>query len=415
MHKLVYRHISKLKRILLQEPIIYSINARWKGWYQFRRFQQEQIFYEQHARRQGFLSCLRSGKWVQERLHERITTRKIYTTPKAKGTLHIFWVYSVTNWEIILSLVLRSFGKVTEFEWRSRGFDDRSPDWVVHRDRMNEAILAAFYEAHTEQPVDAVVGYLSGYNTDPRVLKKMREAGAVIFNFCWDDKLGFRGKKMGGRWTGPAALASVVDLNLTNAPDSCIKYAAEGGLAMFWPEAAHPDIHKPYDVPFEFNVSFVGGKYGWRPKFIKRLQRRGINVECFGNGWENGPLSNEEMVKIYSLSRINLGFAGVGHSKKLMCLKGRDFEVPMSGGLYLTQDNPELSLVYDVGKEIMTYKDEEDCAKKIKWLLANPDEADKIRKAGRTRAMRDHTWEKRFQEIFSMAGLLKVSGSEGTE
>ena len=42
-------------------------------------------------------------------------------------------------------------------------------------------------------------------------------------------------------------------------------------------------------------------------------------------------MSNEEMVKLYSCSRINLGFAGVGHSKKLMCREGRDFEVPMSG------------------------------------------------------------------------------------
>jgi len=101
-----------------------------------------------------------------------------------------------------------------------------------------------------------------------------------------------------------------------------------------------------------------------------------------------------------------LGFAGVGYSKKLMCLKGRDFEVPMSGGLYLTQDNPELSLVYNVGKEILTYRDEEDCAKKIKRILANPEEADKIRQVGRERAMRDHTWEKRFEKVFNIAGLI---------
>ncbi|MCK4500348.1 glycosyltransferase, partial [Candidatus Babeliales bacterium] len=174
----------------------------------------------------------------------------------------------------------------------------------------------------------------------------------------------------------------------------------------FWPEAAHPDIHKPYDLQFEYDVSFVGGKYGWRPKFIARLQKMGVNITCFGNGWENGPLSDEEMVKLYSRSRINLGFAGVGHSKKLMCLKGRDFEVPMSGGLYLTQDNPELSLVYNVGKEILTYRNEKDCVQKIKWLLDHPDEAANIREAGRIRVLKDHTWEKRFLDIFKITGLL---------
>ena len=179
---------------------------------------------------------------------------------------------------------------------------------------------------------------------------------------------------------------------------------AEGGLAMFWPEAAHPDIHKPYDIPFEFDVSFIGGKYGWRPRFIARLCKTGIKVACFGNGWKNGPLSDEEMVKLYSRSRINLGFGGVGYSKTLTCIKARDFEVPMSGGLYLTQDNPELSLVYEVGKEIMTYSNEKDCAQKVKWLLAHPDEADNIRNAGRIRALRDHTWKKRFASAFKTIG-----------
>jgi len=267
-------------------------------------------------------------------------------------------------------------------------------------------MLEAFYKANAESQVDIVVGYVSGFTTAPKILQKMGEAGAVIFNFSWDDKLGFSGRMVGGRWIGPAALASVVDLNLTNAPESCGKYFAEGGFAMFWPEAAHSDIHKPYDLPFEYDVSFVGGKYGWRPKFIARLQKMGVSVTCFGNGWGNGSLSDEEMVKLYSRSRINLGFAGVGHSKKLMCLKGRDFEVPMSGGLYLTQNNQELSLVYDAGKELVTYKDAKDCAKKINWLLAHPDEADDIRKAGRMRALRDHTWEKRFGDAFKMAGII---------
>ena len=62
----------------------------------------------------------------------------------------------------------------------------------------------------------------------------------------------------------------------------------------------HPEIHKPYQIPFEYDISFVGGKYGWRPKFISKLQKMGIKVVCFGNGWENGPLSDEEMVKLFS-------------------------------------------------------------------------------------------------------------------
>lgn len=339
-------------------------------------------------------------------LRKRILTRGINPTPRRKGELHIFLAFSLSNWERVLPLVLQPFGKLTIFEWRSLGFDDQSPQWLKYRDSMNAEMLRVFQKAHSEQPIDAVAGYLSGYYVDPKILCSMGEKGAVIFNFCWDDKLSFPGKIIGGRYSSTAAIASAVDLNLTNSEESLIKYAIHNGLAMFWPEAAHPDIHKPYDLPFEFDVSFVGGKYGWRPKFIERLQKMDIKVTCFGNGWENGPLSNEEMIKIYSRSRINLGFAGVGYSKNLMCLKGRDFEVPMSGGLYLTQNNPELSLVYEVGKEIVTYKDEKDCTNNIKWILDNPEKAEQIRQRGRIRALCSHTWELRFREIFRIAGFL---------
>ena len=90
-----------------------------------------------------------------------------------------------------------------------------------------------------------------------------------------------------------------------------------------------------------------------------------------------------------------------------MGLKGRDFEVPMSGGLYLTQHNPELALVYKVGEEIMTYRSEKDCVETIKLLLSDQVRAERIRKAGQARALRDHTWEKRFEDVFRFSGIMK--------
>lgn len=385
--------------------MISRLNAWVKARLQERCACREQAFYCEEARTKN-LSVLEETELLGV-LKKRFASQGFSPKAKRKGELHIFLVFALNNWESVLPKALEPFGKVTAFEWRSLGFNDLSKDWVNRRDLMDVAMLETFLNVHKTQPIDAVVGYLSGYNISPDTLIKMAKSGVGIFNFCLDDKLYFQGRMLGGRWIGPAALASAVDLNLTNAPDSCIKYIVEGGLAMFWPEAAHPEIHKPYNVPFEFDVSFVGSKYGWRPRFIQKLRKLGIKVTCFGNGWNNGPLSDEEMIKLYSRSRINLGFGGVGHSRKLVCLKGRDFEVPMSGGLYLTQDNSELSLVYERGKEILTYKNERDCAEKIKWLLANSGEAAKIREAGRKRALKEHTWEKRFEKIFRLSGIME--------
>ena len=385
--------------------MIRCLNAWVKARLQERCAGRERAFYCEEARTKNL--TVPKETELTGAMKKRFVSRGFSPKAKRKGEFHIFLVFALNNWESVLPKALGHFGKVTAFEWHSLGFNDLSKDWVNRRDLMDVAILETFLNVHETQPVDAVVGYISGYTISPDVLGKIAKSGVVIFNFCWDDKLYFRGKMLGGRWTGPAALASAVDLNLTNAPDSCIKYVAEGGLALFWPEAAYPEFHKPHDVPFEFDVSFVGSKYGWRSQFIQKLKKLGINITCFGNGWKNGHLSDEEMVKLYSRSRINLGFGGVGHSRKLLCLKGRDFEVPMSGGLYLTQDNPELSLVYEVGEEILTYNNEKDCAEKVKWLLSNPDEAAKIREAGRKRALRDHAWEKRFEKVFRLAGIME--------
>lgn len=390
-------------------PVVSSLHATYRRRQQEKLYQRTQAAYERRAAAAGVRVL--EGDELRNALRSRLAQRPHPLWPKRKGELHIFLAYFVSNWEYILPMGLAPFGKVTPFEWSSRGFDQQQRGRLLRREAMNRAMLDTFYAAHRERPIDAVVGYLSGANTNSETLGEMARGGAAIFNFCLDDKLCFPGRMVDGQFASPAAIAHVVDLNLTSAPGSRVKYAVHGGLSMFFPEAAHPDIHKPFDVPLEFDVTFVGARYGWRGPFIERLQRllapAGIKIHCFGNGWPGGAVTDEDLVKLYSRSRVNLGFAGVGYSRDLMCLKGRDFEVPMSGGLYLTQDNPELSLVFDVGKEILTYTDETDCARIIVEILADPQRADAIRKAGRARALRDHTWEARWTAPLKFSGLME--------
>ena len=393
------------KKLLQAVPPLGAAYAAFKGRQQERTAAADLEFYTRQAASLGIK--VKEGAALAGALSQRLAGRGLYVTARAKGDLHVFLAYPLNNWESVLEKALRPFGKLTVFEWKSRGYDDMAADWGSRRDAMNAEMLDAFRRANAEMKVDVVVGYLSGWNTLPSVPAEMGKAGAVVLNFCLDDKLHFRGIRMGGRYLGPCDLAKEVDLNLTSAQESLVKYFVEGGLAMFWPEGAQPELHKPYELPFEFDVSFVGKNYGWRPAFIRNLRQAGIKVTCFGSGWENGPLSDERMIKLYSRSRINLGFSGIGYSKRLMGLKGRDFEVPMSGGLYLTQHNPELETLYKAGEEIFTYHDEKDCAETIKGLLADPARAERVRKAGRARALRDHTWERRFEDAFRLAGILK--------
>ena len=392
----------KIKDLLKSFKPIYHINSILKARRVERKIAKELTYYRRLVKEKGIVY---SEEDARQRLQQRLKDRGL--RQKRKGDFHIVYASRPSNWEPHnIPPELSNLGKVTLFYWSERGFDDYASDWMNRRSELDTDFLKFMWELHAEDPIDVLVSYFTGARINPKTIGQITDLGIFTCNFSWDDKLSFRGQWLSGRWSGPAAIASAVDLNLTNAESSCIKYMAEGGIALFWPEGANPDFYRPYDLPFEYDVSFIGGRYGFRPILIEYLRKNGVDVATFGPGWDSREIPAEEMPKIYSKSRINLGFGGIGYSMKAQCLKGRDFEVPMSGGLYLTSYNPELSSCYEVGKEILCYNDKKDCLEKIRDLLSHPEKAEAIRQAGRVRATNEHTWEKRFEKIFTMAGLL---------
>jgi spore maturation protein CgeB len=398
--------------LVQRSELIYRLYASIKGPLEDRDVEQSLRRYREDAARQGISAPV--GMELQQAVRQRLAGRGVRPVPKRKGELHIFATFPGAAWQSTLPTILAPFGEVSVFDWRRFGYDDTSPNWLEQRDAVNRLMVQQFLEASAERHVDVVVGYLSGHEVGPETLTALARSGAVIVNICMDDKGAFPGPIEGGRHRSPAAIAAAVDLNLTTSAESVIKYAVHGGLAVFWPPAADPTLCQPYDVPFELDVSFVGGRHCWRPFFIDRLQTEGIHIETFGPGWDNGPVAGVDLMKVYCRSRINLGFSSTGNSRNVRYLKNRDFEIPMCGALYLTQANPELAQCFEIGKEIVVYDDERDCAAKIRWLLESPEEADRIRRAGRARALRDHTWDRRFTEAFEIAGLLESDRSSET-
>lgn len=123
-----------------------------------------------------------------------------------------------------------------------------------------------------------------------------------------------------------------------------------------------------------------------------------------------GTLSDIEMIRMYSRSKINLGFSSCGETHKsgerILQVRLRDFEVPMSGGFYMVEYMEELAEFFDIGREIVCYKDPDDLAEKIKYYLKNDNERERIRRAGYERCLRDHTWHRRFEMAFKEMGLV---------
>lgn len=339
---------------------------------------------------------------------ERTVGRFPGRMPKKKGELRILSIYHDYNWEgASLGPSLAKFGEVCHFDWRDPALAaGKQPGDAGWMEAMHAGLLDGVRSLKAVKPFDVVFTYLSGEQITADTLATLRGLGAPIVNLALNDKESFVGKVRNGRASGARDICRGFDLCWTSTEDALEKYVVEGATPIYLPEGANPEIHKPYDEERIYDVSFVGQCYGNRSEVVSHLREAGIPVKTFGPGWPDGPLSTEEMVRTWSRSKINLGFGGVQGHKETYCLKGRDFEVPMSGGLYLTEHHDELLPFYEIGREIVTYRSLDDLVGKIRWLLDNPERAEAIRRSGRERALREHSWEMRFDRVFRLVGVL---------
>ena len=105
------------------------------------------------------------------------------------------------------------------------------------------------------------------------------------------------------------------------------------------------------------------------------------------------------------LNLSNVWADGRPDSKLIPHVRLRDFEAPMCRTCHLTGYTDEIAEFYELGKEIDTYSSSEELIEKTKFYLDHPDDAEKLRDAGYQRALRDHTWERRFELLFKEIAL----------
>lgn len=295
---------------------------------------------------------------------------------------------------------------IIHYDW-GNSFDQYAPDWHQKgKPAFNKELIRRVELAHYEKPIDLFFSYLSGRWIYPETIRAINKMNLITVNISLDDKIKFWGYQEPSGLSGNAEIAPEFDLCITcQSEEDVHKYSQVDARALFLPPGANPHTFSPLPVPRDIFVSFIGQCYGIRPRIIAWLKDHGISVQTFGRGWSSAELSQQEMNRIYSRSLINLGFGFVGDSPYLTGLKGRDFEVPLMGGLYLTTYNQDLENCFVIGKEIDCYRNEVELLSKLQYYLMHPDIALKIGASGRSKCLRDHTWANRFKTILTAVGL----------
>ncbi|MFA5832065.1 MAG: glycosyltransferase [Bacteroidota bacterium] len=341
---------------------------------------------------------------VFKQLNKKLGSRGITWPPqKRHGGYHILYVSIPTDWELHnIPPDISSLGRISNFYLKDHIQLNTNLSDV--RKEVDGKIINYISNLHKNDSIDFIISYLSGSHISKHTIEVINQLGIPTFSFHLDDVRFFKGYKTGDQYSGPIDICKKYDLNLTNSIDSLIKYRALGANALFWPPGANPHYFKPLQTSFKYDVTFCGQFYGQRQLLINYLRKRGISVNCFGKGWEGGYKTNDELVQIFSESRINLGF-GYVVSSSFQCLKGRDFEIPSCGALYLTSYNKHLSRVYTLGEDIETYTDFSDCYKKIVILLNDEKRCEEIRKNARNAVLKRHSWSKRVESLISCSAV----------
>lgn len=297
-------------------------------------------------------------------------------------------------------------------------------------------------EAARAEKAPCMFACLFGDELDRKVMRRISEGGVTTtLNWFCDDQ--WRFDRFSSRW------APCFNWVTTTAKGALPKYERIGCRNVIKTQwACNQFQYRPTGEPERYDVTFIGRRHSDRPQVIQRLLDAGIDVRVWGDGWPAGRAGQEEMIRIFSTSRVNLSLSnasvGVGppitwrmrarhyvsraldyapggrafkdalRRRRLARaapapppkvdyfdqIKGRDFEVPGCGGFLLTGRAENFGDYYRVGEEAACYESPEDLLEKVRYYLQHDEERQAIARRGYERTLREHTYVHRFDDIF---------------
>jgi spore maturation protein CgeB len=225
------------------------------------------------------------------------------------------------------------------------------------------------------------------------------------------------------------------DCIATTCPISYQKYLNAGqktSLCEYWVKEQNLTLPSK---KYTYDVSFIGGKNSWRKFVINELESKGISVACFGDWWENGRVSFEEMYDIFNNSRINLNlsnsihhnirylFSGIIHfskrdsfsdiwrplanillsKKNAEQIKARFFEVMGAWGFLLSYDLEGIEKYFVPEKDIGIYSwgNISNLHQKIQYYLSHEEERQQIAMNWFELVKEHYTFEKILSNLIS--------------
>jgi len=156
------------------------------------------------------------------------------------------------------------------------------------------------------------------------------------------------------------------------------------------------------------DVCFIGLFDEHREKYLKELTGFDLGIWSWNmedyrtrlKQFHRGTVYGESLIKVLKSSKIVLN---IHRDFEISGGNYRLFEIPASRAFQLVDEKEEIGRYFDIGREIVTFKDEQDLKKKVEYYLRNPEEREQIAEAGYQRVIKEHSIIDRMNRIINLA------------
>ena len=279
-----------------------------------------------------------------------------------------------------------------------RRCEERRRGWNAILGRSLAARLAARLQ---QGPVDVVLVF-KGAGLAPADVRDLR-------------------RRFGGRWVNwfpddphqlelSMQLAPAYDGFFTHDSSSLARHRGAGTRAHYLAFGCDPEYLRPPPLPskdarWTAPLVFVGSRDAVREPVLRELAADGL--VAWGPGWPLGPLYGEDFVRALAGAKVGVNvhqqFGERGDPARYGTgANMRVFELAAVGTPQLSDAKADIARHFTPDREIVLYRSAAELADRARALLADDTLRRRLAAAARERAVREHTWRHRLEELLTV-------------
>jgi Glycosyl transferases group 1 len=297
-----------------------------------------------------------------------------------------------------------------EFIWRYV-----TPRWQRHLEGILES----------ERDVAAVIVFTVPMSHLRGVPTALRERFGVPVVF-YDGDVPMSLPEFGGMDTGfnyyHGADPSEYDLVISNSEgglDRLREFGARRAEAVFW--GVDPELFAPAPVEKDVDVFFYG--YGdkfrrdWMRELVGEPSRREPDVDfALGGSDFRGDTGNARLLgtipynvfpQAISAARVNLNITRRSHATVYASSSARPFELAGCAAAIVSNPYEGIERWFEPGRELLVVSGADEAVDAYRELLGDPAQADELGRRARERALDEHTYARRAEQVLELIGLAR--------